>query len=271
MDKNVISSIGRDKSKKRPPRERRAFKIDSSGEEFFIAPPSAESIRQSDWVYSKVYSQAMSNDILTTDQMVDVLKKRGILSAEYDQELLSVRKNIGESLEAMALSKDLDEKEGLAIKVSGLREELFLLNQKINGPVSNTCEQIAEDAKIDFLTSHMIEDIDGNKVWVDYDEYSTDSDYEKVLKSRIETMLYIRNVDSNFLDSTPENLVLREITAERKKQLEATNISVEPVVPDVTEQTVEPETIKEKPKDELLVSSDEVEIPKRKRSKKSDK
>jgi hypothetical protein len=218
MDKNVVSS-GRDLAKRKLIRDRRKFKLESTEEEFFVSSPTAESIRQSDWIYSKVFSQAMANDILTADQMLDLLRKRGILSPSYDLEVDSIRKQLAENLLSLSAVVDLDEKERLAIKVAGLREELFLLNQKINGPVANTCEQIAEDAKVDYLTSTMIEDEAGKKVWSSYDEYSTDADYELVFKSRVEVMLFLRNVDSDFLENTPEQIALREVVDTRTRQL----------------------------------------------------
>lgn len=216
MDKDVVSAK---KESKADPSSKRKFSLDT-GEEFFVRQPTAEEIRQSDWLYSKIYNEAFLNGVMTAAQMMEEMKKRGIVSDEYEKEVNDTREKIATSLIDLAAAKDLDDKEKAAIRLTILREEMTLLNHRINGPLSNTCEQLAEDAKLDYITASVVEDGSGNKAWTDYDSYVADQSNDKVFKARLEVMLFLRNVESDFLEKSPEQVALREVREERIKESE---------------------------------------------------
>lgn len=206
---------------------RREFNVQVPGGEaltLFISNPSGEDIRKAEWQYSKVFNQAIVDGILTQAQMLELLKKKEILTEEYTQRLETVRISIGAELfklEHLMGNATEEEKELVALEVARLRDELFQLNQRINGPMSNTCENMAEDARIDFLTSRIIEKKDKSKLWKDYDSYRNEDNTPMAVQARFEVMLWLQGLDSNFLANTPEQSVLRTIAHARLERATA--------------------------------------------------
>jgi len=220
------------------------FEVDGEEREFFISDPSGEEIRKADWQYSKVFNQALADGFPTQAQMLETLKERGILSDEYTQEVEQVRVSLAAALfklENMTDEEDEMEREGIAIEVAELRDRLFRLNQKVNGPLGNTCENLAEDARTEFLTSRVVQNKDGSKVWETHQEYLDETNTSLTVKARFEVMLWLQGLESNFLENTPEQEALRKIAEKRL------NDAVRQVQ-DTAEETEEPDTADEEPK-----------------------
>lgn len=200
---------------------RREFTMELPDEEinhYFIANPTGEDIRKADWQYSKVYNQAIIDEFLTQSQMVDVLKEKGIISDDYTERVDRTRTSL--AAELFKLENLLDEasdfdREAVALEVAALRDELFQLNQKVNGPMGNTCENLAEDARTEYLTSRIIEKRDGSKIWEAFEDYKQEENTALCVKSRFEVMLWMQGLGSDFLENTPEQQVLRTIAQER--------------------------------------------------------
>ncbi len=204
---------------------RREFTLETPENEilhFFIANPSGEDIRKADWQYSKVYNQAIVDEFLTQSQMVDLLQEKGIIDDDYTQKLETVRISLGADLfklETLMENSTPEEKEATALEVARLRDELFQLNQRVNGPMANTCENLAEDARTDFLTSRIIQKQDGSRLWKDFQAYRDEDNTALSIKSRFEVMLWMQGLESNFLENTPEQTALRQIAKTRLDQV----------------------------------------------------
>lgn len=227
---------------------------------YFIANPTGEDIRKSDWNYAKVFNQAMADGFPTQAQMIETLKERGILSEEYTRELKKTQLDLGAALyrlEAMSDGLDDFDKESIALEVARLRDELFRLNQKVNGPMGNTCENLAEDARNEYLASRIVQKRDGTKVWPKFEDYLSESDTTLMVKARFEVMLWMNGLDSNFLEKTPEQEAMREI-AERRLNEALAVANVPPVA----------ETA-ETPQVENLALPDEPKVSRRGRKKKA--
>lgn len=201
---------------------RREFELEdpNTGEitHYFIAAPSASDVRKADWEYSKVYNQAITDGFLTQSQMVKLLQDKGILDDAYTEELENVRISLAAELfklENVAEDISEDEREAIAIDVARLRDHLFQLNQRVNGPMGNTCENLAEDARTEFLTSRILQRKDGTKVWEDFEAFQNEENTALCVKARFEVMLWMQGLDSDFLQSTPEQTALRQIAQNR--------------------------------------------------------
>lgn len=236
---------------------RREFSLPVGDQEetYYIAQPGAFDIRKADWQYSKVYNQAILDGFLTQAQMVDLLKEKGILSDDYGERVESVRISLASELfklENMDESAAEMEKEAIALEVARLRDELFSLNQQVNGPMGNTCENLAEDARTEYLTSRVVQRKDGSRLWEEFDEYQNEENSTLAVKARFEVMLWIQGLDSNFMENTPEQTALRDIAQDRlDRAIEEARGKLEEEAPAVEE-----------------VSLDEVEEPKKKTTKK---
>ncbi len=190
---------------------RRSFLGPDETTMYFISTPSAEVIRGADWIYSKTYTKCLQEGITTSAEMRDILMKRGIIGPEFEQRSTELTGILNSKIMVLEASKSLEEKRDSALEVANTREELFQWNQRLNGPMSNTCEQIADDARLEYLTASMIVKEDDSKIWDSYDEYMAEKSQALALRARFEIMLYLQGLDSDFLEKTPEALAMREI------------------------------------------------------------
>lgn len=192
--------------------------IEDADVSYFIAQPNAADIRKSDWQYSKIYNQAIIDGFLTQAQMIDLLKKKDILSEDYAERVEATR--IGLASELFKLENIREdsleiEREGIALEIARLRDELFSLNQQVNGPMGNTCENLAEDARTEYLTSRIVQVKDHSHLWGNFEDYQNEENSTLAVKARFEVMLWIQGLESNFLENTPEQTALRAIAQSR--------------------------------------------------------
>ena len=194
--------------------ERRYFMGPDEETRYYIAIPSAENIKGADWQYSKTYTQCLVEGITTSAEMMDILMRRGIIGPEFEKRAQELASNLNEKILLLEAASDVDEKRILSVDVAQAREELFQWNQRLNGPMNNTCESISDDSRLEFLTSCMVQNKDGKRVWDSYDLFLTDRTNALPIKARFEVMLYLQGLDSDFLDQTPEARAMKEVEIE---------------------------------------------------------
>jgi hypothetical protein len=193
---------------------RRKFDFENAeGEktEYYIGTPTANDIKNADWEHAKRYNQALKEGIFTTSEMMEILKKRNIIGREYDKKGEELRLSLAEKVIEMERETDKEERMRLAIEVANLREEVFQWNQRLSSPLASTCENIANDARVEFITSSVIQDKEGNKLWDTFDDYRSESNLTLQTKARFEVMLWLEGVESDFLEKAPENMVIKEL------------------------------------------------------------
>ncbi len=207
--------------------EKRSF-LGPNETEYFIVAPNANDIREADWNYSRIYTRSLTEGITTSAEMMDILRRRGIVGPEFEQRATELTAQLNEKIWALEVVESMDEKRDLAVEVAEARDELFQWNQRLNGPMANTCEQLADDARLEYLTSSMVVDSESERVWDNHESYLTEKNQALALKSRFEIMLYLQGLESDFLEKTPEAQALKEVetdildkAAEAAKALEA--------------------------------------------------
>lgn len=247
---------------------------------YFIADPSGAEIRKADWHYAKVFNEALADGLPTEAQMLDILTQRGLLSEEYTKQLEKVKLDLAAALfrlENSSAETTDEEQEDLALEVSRLRDELLRLNHKINGPLGNTCENLATDARNEYMTSRIVEKKDGSKLWETFDDYLNEENNALVLKCRFEVMAWLNGLDSDFLEKMPEQVALQRLgekrlqetlDAARKKLQEASDEDAEEKPEEERPEEKKPRTRKPRAKkkvvEDLELPQDAVEKPKRK-------
>lgn len=215
-------------AEKKKAEEKRFFLGSDEKTKYFIIPPNANDIREADWQYSRVYTRSLTEGITTSAEMMDILRRRGIIGPEFEQRALELTTNLNEKIFALDSAVEIDVKRDTAVEVAEARDELFQWNQRLNGPMANTCEQLADDARLEHLTSSMVVDNKDERVWIDHDEYLQEKNQALALKSRFEVMLYLQGLEPDFLEKTPEAMAMREVeddiltkAAEAAKALDA--------------------------------------------------
>jgi hypothetical protein len=110
--------------------------------------------------------------------------------------------------------------------------------------MSNTCEQIADDARLEYITSRIVQKKDGTIVWDSYDTYLTEKNQSLSVRARYEVMLFLQGLSSNFLDNTPEAVAMREV--EEDVMNRAREIIKASAVVSEEEETISPKKISKK-------------------------
>ena len=193
---------------------RRFFLGPDEETKYYIETPTAEDIRGADWQYSKTYTQCLVEGITTSAEMMDILTRRGIIGPEFEQRANELSEKLAEAIAGLESTDDMDAKRELSVKVARAREELFQWNQRLNGPMNNTAEQISDDARLEYLTSVMVVNEKDEKVWESYNNYLKEKSQALALRARFEVMLYLQGLDSDFLEQTPEAQAMREVEAD---------------------------------------------------------
>lgn len=228
---------------------RRVFSVDGIGD-FYISTPTADDVRGGDWCYSKSYNRSLFDGVATLSEVQDILRKRGIIGDEYDKKLQALRESIGNKVAEMELSSDREEKRKLAFEVSKLREDLFQWSQRSNGPLSHCCEQIAEDQRLEYLVSCIVQDKAGKRVWPTFEAYLQEPNRVLSFRSRFETMLFLNGMEASFLETTPENMVLKNLDEVEAKEATARDAAppvMEVVAAPVIEGAVDKPSRKKRP------------------------
>jgi len=233
--------------------QRRSFTGTGGEVEYFIGTPNAEDIRGADWQYSKTYTKCLIEGITTSAEMLDILRRRGVIGEDFEMRVKELTASLNNTIMRLREAVSNEEKAELAVKVAQAREALFQWNQRLSGPMSNTCEQIADDARLEYITSRIIENREGAKVWGSYEAFLSSKDQSLSMRARYEVMLYLQGYDSDFLDKTPEASAMREIEtdiitrAAAEAAAEAASMEEVPKVDEVVEIPVIAETSKKKP------------------------
>ena len=126
---------------------------------------------------------------------------------------------LSNKIEALNKAINSQEKAELAYKVATARDELFQWNQRLSAPLGNTCEQIAEDSRIEYITSRLIVDEEGKRVWDKFEDYLTEKEQSLAQQARFQVMLYLQGLESDFLEHTPEAMAMKELEEEASLQI----------------------------------------------------
>jgi hypothetical protein len=192
--------------------DRRFF--EHGGENYYIGSPTADDIKGADWTYSKVYTRSLTDDILTVAEMQDALTRRGIIGPDYEMRREELEGLLSQRILDLASVSSIEDRQIAAVEVAKGREELFRWNQRATGPMSNTCEQMADDARLEYLTGRMMEDADGSKLWTTYEDFCGEKDQALTLACRFQVMVYLQGMQPDFLENTPEAVAMREVEQE---------------------------------------------------------
>lgn len=193
---------------------RRSFDYTRGGVELekgYLGMPTSEQIRKAEWHYSKMYNKALVDGVATQAEMIEILKNRGLYGPEHEQRAAELQTGIAQNIIDLETETDVIKRRELAVETARLRNDLYMWNQRLTGPLSNSCEQMAEDSKTEFLTSVVVQHEDGSLVWDSYDDFLGESDQALALKARYEVLLWLQGLEPDFLDNTPENIVLRDL------------------------------------------------------------
>jgi hypothetical protein len=183
--------------------------------EIVIKKPNNDVVKRAERYKSKVWNESIQDGILTKKELELVMEKRGI----WDKTKEAKQKEI--ATEILRLEKRLSHGDGkrkpklsegreLAIDIRRERIKLRdLLIEKMSME-ENTADNLADNARFDFLVAHCTFHKGGQPYYKDFIDYDSRSTDEVALEaaSALSEMLY--NMDSSFEKGLPENRFLRK-------------------------------------------------------------
>lgn len=182
--------------------------------EFYIQRPNNDVVKLAERYKSKVWNQCLQDGILTKKELSVIMRKRGIWDEAKDKEEETITKEIIQLEKELYHGKDgkskpkVSEGREIAIQIRRKRSELReLITERINLE-ENTADNLADNARFDFLVANCTFYKDGTRVYKDFDEYNNKSADEIAFAAAnlLGKMLY--NLDNNFEKSLPENKFL---------------------------------------------------------------
>jgi hypothetical protein len=187
--------------------------VDGKEIEIYIQRPTNEVIKLADRYKSKIWNQAIQDEVLTKKELNVLMKSRGIWDEAKDKEEDDITKKVVD-LERKLYHGDGKKKpkvsEGKEFAIE-IRRQRIALRDLIADRISleeNTAESLADNARFDYLVATCTFYKDGTLVWKDFDEYNSQSGNEIAFASATTLGEILYNLDSSFEKNLPENIFL---------------------------------------------------------------
>lgn len=187
---------------------------DGSIVKVYVSRPSAQAIRKADIYRAKIWNECLDEGIKTKEELAVVMEKRGIWGKDQQKEEIEIVENLAKLEKQLYLGDGkkkipIDNGKKIAIQMRVLRNTLRQLLIEKNNFEQNTAENIADNARFDYLVSACSFYENGQKVYKDIAEYNdkASDDVSFALAGALAEMMYSYNPDDE--NSLPENQWLK--------------------------------------------------------------
>jgi hypothetical protein len=193
--------------------------------------PNQKILTQAELVYRTAFSRAFRQDVLTTAEVKEALKRRGLWGEEQEAAVRALRvktRDLEDRLreEGPTMSDEAGYK--LCSEISKLRAETSELNSIHQTVTMNTCESIAEEEKNKHLTvSCVTHSVSGEKVYKEVEDFNSKLDTVMAINAFSETLVGMMEVQlgqslsSNISDEYVENEWIADRVAKAEVEAEA--------------------------------------------------
>lgn len=172
---------------------------------FKLLKPSSAVIREAKFIHSKTFTQSIKDGLFTRRKMESVLKTGDInVVDEYNARRNELLRLYTETRDIAEQNNNPDELISLVGLMAIYRDRLIQEDLSMNSILGNTADQVAEDDRINYLTSQLIVDAEGKKVWNTLDDFLQDTRYEFVEQCKYHVFCWSYSVD-------PENNNANEV------------------------------------------------------------
>lgn len=148
--------------------------------EFVLKDPGILETNEADMQYKVAYSKALQAGIMPRDRMVDEIRKQGIWSDDYSQELSSLSKKIAileYEFNKLKESEDVQKISEKALDLSKSRNRAWELITIQQGPLANSCDGIAEVIRQEALLASCVRiKANNQRYWKNYASYVEERD-----------------------------------------------------------------------------------------------
>lgn len=166
--------------------------------------PKVEENRLADWEYSKVFQQAIMDDIPTNKEMTKLIERKGLWTKEDDEKIEEINAEIQKQVTVLGkMAEGSKNMEKIQEKINELRQEIFQMQQERQRWYNNTAESKAEESKMSFLIYKCTEFADsGKNVWSKYDDFKNEEDQEAVNTVVYQFITFINGLPADFLSTS---------------------------------------------------------------------
>lgn len=185
--------------------------------DIYVVRPTNQVSKRAEIYESKVWNEAIQDGVLTKKELEIVMKKRGIWNKDKELEEKEIRNAIarmekqlyqggGSSKKKMKLSAGRD----LCIQI---RRERIKLRNLISEKISleeKTADEIAQNAKFDFLVANCTFHKNGQKVYKDFEDYQNRSSDRISLEAAALLSKLLYDFDFSFEEEFAENKFLKK-------------------------------------------------------------
>lgn len=192
--------------------------VNINGQEisFYVIRPTNETLRNADRFRTKVWTQCRADKIPTKKKLAKMMVEDGDWSKEKEQreaeitmDIVRLEKELYRGGDKKGRKKPkLSEGRDLAIKIRQLRIELRDLIADRLALEENSAENLADNARFDYLVAHSTFYSDTRKVYKDFDDYNSRSADELAFAAAQILAEMVYNIDAGFEKNLPENVFL---------------------------------------------------------------
>jgi hypothetical protein len=152
--------------------------------EIKIKSPSLSQKNKSDTLYSKKFNALLKDeDHLTNTQIIELAEKRGILTKQDQEELVTIDRKIRDVKNKIKEEKSEKKTEKLKEELGILRDKKFRLALKVSSLTSTSIENLSETEKVEYLIINCIFDASGEKdvpLYKSKEELEQETDLDKL-------------------------------------------------------------------------------------------
>lgn len=192
--------------------------VNVNGQEiaFYVIRPTNQTLRDADRYRTKVWTQCKADKIPTKKQLAKMMVDSGDWSkekedreAEITMEIIRSEKELYQGGDTKGRKKPkLSDGRDLAIKIRQLRVQLRDLIAGRLALEENSAENLADNARFDYLVAHSTFYSDTRRVYKDFDDYNSRSADELAFAAAQILAEMVYNIDAGFEKNLPENVFL---------------------------------------------------------------
>jgi len=177
-----------------------------------MVKPSPKVIREAKMENTKSFTEAIKRGIYTKKKLELVLKSGEInVIEDYIIKRTELLNQYNLAKDQSELTNSPEELETYANLLTIYKQRVIQEDLSMNNVFANTADQIAEEDKINFLTSELIVDEFGNKLWKSTEDFLNDNNFEllELCKYQVICWTYGLSPDATPVDPASEALIIK--------------------------------------------------------------
>jgi len=186
---------------------------DKTEVEIYVVKPKNDVLKRAERYKSKTWNECIQDGILTKKELGVLMRERGIWDEKKDKEETAITEKILELEKQLYHGKNGKKQKvsvgrDISIEIRKKRSELRdLITEKITLE-ENTADNLADNARFDYLVAHCTFNKDGTPFYKDFEEYNNTSADEVAFAAAEELGKLLYNLDQKWEKNLPENKFL---------------------------------------------------------------